>query len=82
MNLDWQICRHLAETLTYSECLHVEKWVRHSGAQGGRAIEMVGIKGHVDFVDPPDMVRRLMALGETTHAGGGAALGLGRFMVS
>ncbi len=54
-------------------------WERRSGAQSGRTIPMLGLTGPLDIARPPEVLMPLLALGETMHVGGGAALGLGRY---
>jgi hypothetical protein len=74
--------RDIAKTLVFNDDgLRPVVWERRSGAQGGKLIPMAGLSGSLDILRPPEVIMPLLALGETMHAGGGTALGLGRYEV-
>ncbi|TNE65422.1 MAG: CRISPR system precrRNA processing endoribonuclease RAMP protein Cas6 [Alphaproteobacteria bacterium] len=82
VHMDWHTCRTMADLLPCEQDLVAESWVRFSKAQGGMAIPMFGLRGTVDFERPPPLAIALLLLGESCHAGGGVAHGLGRYSLS
>lgn len=58
------------------------RWERATSRNPGRPIPMMGYAGALAFHRPPPEVLTVLALGERTHLGGGAALGLGRYALA
>ena len=72
--------RAVSEALEFrDERMVFEGWGRRSGAQAGRYVPMMGMRGTLDIVRTPPEVLVLLALGQHTFAGGHTALGLGRY---
>ena len=72
--------RDLAEKLEFrDEEMVFESWGRRSGAQGGRYVPMMGMRGTIDIVRTPPEALVLLAIGQHTFVGGHTALGLGRY---
>jgi hypothetical protein len=72
--------RDLAEKLEFrDEGMVFEGWARRSGAQGGRCVPMMGMRGSLDIIHTPPDVLVLLAIGQHIFVGGHTALGLGRY---
>lgn len=79
---DWGGWRDLAKNLDIRADEAVPaSWTRRSGRLDGQPLPMSGYGNVIDIIRPPERLFPLLSLGRMIHAGGGAALGLGRFEI-
>lgn len=81
LDADWSAIKAAASELTVEHSTVTETdWTRASRRQN-KLIGMVGFQGRVVISGPLEQLLPLLALGQITHAGAHAALGMGRYRI-
>lgn len=81
VDADWLALKAVAEALVVERSTVGEtSWIRASRRQG-RVIGVTGFEGRARIAGPLGPVLPLLALGQLTHAGAHAALGMGRYRI-
>ena len=83
LEIDWHDYLAAAERLRLDgNHLRVAGWERRTRRQYGERIPVVGFTGPLELAGDLTLFLALLAIGETTHIGNQAALGMGRYALS